>query len=63
MTSYDLEPLALTPRQAAAKLGVGVDTIYALVAANRIPCIRLGERLIRIPVGLLEAWIVEQAAS
>ena len=42
------EPLLLTPAEAARLLSLAPRTIYALVAARQLPCVRFG-RSVRIP--------------
>ncbi len=46
----------LTVREAAQKLKLGRSTVYALIARNRLPVLRVG-RAVRIPADRLEAWI------
>lgn len=45
---------ALSPKEAAAWLGVSVDTVERLLRDGRIPYVRLGPRVRRIPVSALE---------
>lgn len=56
-----IERLLLRPAEAAELLGVSRSKMYELVAAGRIPSVRLdGGRLIRIPFQALKA-LVENA--
>ena len=47
----------LNYRDAAALLGVPVGTLYAWVARQQVPHIRLGRRLVRFDAGELETWL------
>lgn len=50
------EPLALRPRQAAARLGISVSTLERLTRAGEIPRIKLGNSVLyRVPA--LDAWL------
>ena len=53
-------PLALTPEQAAAALTIGVRLLWSETNAGRIPCVRIGRRVV-YPVAVLEAWLAKQA--
>ena len=50
----------LTYKKAAARLGMPVGTLYALVSEGRIPHIRLSQRMVRFDPDELEAWIDAQ---
>ena len=52
----------LTPVQLAEYLALGRDKVYALLAAGRIPAVKLG-RTYRIPRRALEEWLARQAAE
>jgi len=47
------EVLMVTPREAAAKLGLGRASVYRLLREGRLPAVRLG-RVYRVPVRVLE---------
>lgn len=49
----------ITPREAAAYLGVGVETIYDACAAGGLKHSRLGRRTIRLRREWLDAWAEE----
>ena len=49
-----IPPLALTPEQAAAALTIGVRLLWSETNAGRIPCVRIGRRVV-YPVAVLEA--------
>lgn len=60
---YGEEPsqaLLLTVKEAAALMRIGRDTTYALVAQQRIPCLKLGKQ-IRIPRKALIAHLEKEA--
>ena len=46
----------MTPRQAAAYLGVGVDTIYDACAAGGLKHVKLGYRTIRVRREWIDRW-------
>jgi excisionase family DNA binding protein len=48
--------LTLSVSEAARELGVGKNTAYDLIRANRLPHLRIG-RNIRIPRQALETWL------
>ncbi len=50
------EPLLLRVGEAATKLGISRSKCYELIAANRLPNVRVGES-VRVPRERLEAWI------
>jgi excisionase family DNA binding protein len=58
-----LERLLLRPAEAAEMLGVSRSKLYELVAAGKLPSVRLDEkRLIRVPLAALKA-LVEKAGA
>jgi len=58
-----LERLLLRPAEAAEILGVSRSKLYELVAARKLPSVRLDDgRLIRIPLSALKA-LVEKAVT
>jgi excisionase family DNA binding protein len=58
-----LERLLLRPAEAAEMLGVSRSKLYELVAAKKLPSVRLDDgRLIRIPLSALKA-LVDKAAT
>lgn len=58
-----LERLLLRPAEAAEILGVSRSKLYELVAAGKLPSVRLDEgRLIRVPLAALKA-LVEKAGT
>jgi len=54
--------LALTPREAAERLGVGKNTIYEAIKKKAIPFRRLGGRVL-IPVEELRQWLASCEAD
>ena len=50
------ESIWMTPRQAAAYLGVGVDTIYDACAAGGLKHVKLGYRTIRVRREWIDRW-------
>lgn len=55
------EPSWITPRQAAAYLGVGVDTIYEACAAADLKHVKLGYRTIRLRREWIDRWAEKHA--
>jgi excisionase family DNA binding protein len=53
----------LTYDQASKVLNIKTGTLYALVAQNRIPHLRLGRRLVRFSRAELEKWLREHAVA
>jgi len=47
----------LTYKKAAARLGMPVGTLYALVSEGRIPHIRISKRMVRFDPVELDAWV------
>ena len=54
--------LLLRVQEAADALGVSRSTVYALVAKDAIPSVRVG-RLVRIPVDRLQRWIDQRSTG
>jgi excisionase family DNA binding protein len=50
------EPLMLTYREAAAKLGVSVSKLYKLMREGEIHNVRLGPRERRVPLSEVKAY-------
>jgi excisionase family DNA binding protein len=46
-----------TPAEAADRLRMGRTRLYELIARGEIRAIRLGPRMIRIPVAALDEWL------
>jgi len=53
----------LTPREAAAYLHVGVDTIYDACAAGRLRHSKLGYRTIRMKRAWVDEWAEGRASA
>jgi excisionase family DNA binding protein len=51
----------VTPREAAAYLGVGVDTIYEACAAADLKHVKLGYRTIRLRREWIDIWAEKHA--
>ena len=49
------EPLLITVREAAERVHLSKDTVYALIARGEFPYKKVGG-VIRIPVKALEKW-------
>ena len=56
-----MEKLLLTPREAAAVLGIGRSKLYELLQAGQIPSVRIG-KCRRIPAAALRE-LVERLSS
>ena len=54
--------LLLRVQEAADALGVSRSTVYALVAEDAIPSVRVG-RLVRIPVDRRQRWIDQRSTG
>ena len=50
------ETMLLTVREAARLLGIGRDSVYALIREGRLRAVHIGRR-IRVPRTALERWI------
>jgi excisionase family DNA binding protein len=57
------ESIWMTPREAAAYLGVGVDTIYDACAAGGLRHAKLGHRTIRLRRDWIDMWAEEKART
>lgn len=55
-----MEKLLLRPDEAAMAIGVGRSKLYALIAAGKVPAIRVGN-VLRVPLDDLRQWIEGQA--
>ena len=56
-----VQPLAVSPRKAAAYLDVGHDAIYQLIGQGRLRSVKLGRRRL-IPVAELERFLADELA-
>jgi len=54
--------LTYSVEEAAQRIGVGKNTIYALAKAKKIPCIQIGRRYV-INAEMFDAWFREQCKS
>lgn len=54
-------PMALTARQVADELQIGLTQVYTAVACGAIPAIRIGKRIV-IPRVALEALLAKAGA-
>jgi excisionase family DNA binding protein len=61
MEKGDLGKEALKPSEAAAVIGVGKDRMREILASGELEVVRLGPRLVRIPVESLRAWLRAKA--
>jgi len=52
-----LEPMLLTPRQAARVLSISERTLWGLTKSGDIPAVRFGGRNVRYSPDDLRAWI------
>lgn len=57
------EPKYLPVPQAAERLGCSPRLLYREIRAKRFPVLRLGRKLLRVPVAELEAWQAKQLAG
>lgn len=51
--------LTYSIEEAAQRIGVGKNTIYALAKAKKIPCIQIGRRYV-INAQMFDSWFREQ---
>jgi excisionase family DNA binding protein len=58
-----LQKPVLTPKEAAAALGVSYKTILRLAKTRDFPAVKVGERNIRIPADMLQEWLQRKAAQ
>lgn len=56
------EPLLVSVREAARRLGLGRDSCYALVHEGRLASLTVGRRLL-VPVVALEKFIEREAGG
>ena len=56
-----MERLAVSVTEAAKALGISKSTAYSLVEQKILPCVRIGEKRIIIPVKALEEWLQAQS--
>jgi excisionase family DNA binding protein len=47
------EPVLIRPSQAALMLSVSRSTVYELIASGTLPSVRVGDRMIRVPVSAI----------
>lgn len=57
-----MERLAYRVSEAAEAIGVSRTTAYELIAANKLPAIRIGKSF-RIPAEALREWVKRQTQS
>jgi excisionase family DNA binding protein len=58
--------LLIDVREAARRVGLSKDTVYALIAADKFPYKRIGignRKVIRVPVKALESWSAPDAVE
>lgn len=56
------QKLTYTVEEAAKRIGIGKNALYALAQAKKIPAIRVGRRYV-INAELFDAWFREQCAN
>ncbi len=56
------ERILLTVEETAKMLGIGRTLAWRLVQQGDLPSVRLG-RCVRVPRGLLEAWLKRQSGD
>ena len=54
--------LTCSPIEAAKIMGIGKGTVYELLHSKQLPAYKVG-RNFRIPVSVLEEWVVRQAQA
>jgi excisionase family DNA binding protein len=58
----ETDRLLLRIPEAAARLGLGRTTVYALIGSGDIPTVRVG-RAIRIPASALGDWVARHTET
>lgn len=58
----DLPARAVTIAEAGRLMGVSRSAAYVMAASGRLPVVRLGPRLTRVPVSALDALLAEAQA-
>jgi excisionase family DNA binding protein len=53
------EPLTVTVPEAAKLLGIGRTIAYRMVLRGELPCVRIGPKMVRVPLAELRAWIAQ----
>jgi len=56
------EPLLITVREAARRLGLGRDATYELVRSGRLASLSIGRKRL-VPVSELERWVEAELAN
>jgi excisionase family DNA binding protein len=54
------EPITVTVPEAAKLLGVGRAVAYRMTRTGEIPTVRIGPRMVRVPLAELRRWIAER---
>jgi len=54
------EPLAVTYAEAARRLSISERTVWSMVRAGDLPSVRIGERIVRIPLAGLQQYLDRQ---
>jgi excisionase family DNA binding protein len=57
------EPLLVSVREAAVRLGLGRDTCYDLVRSGRIHSVAVGGRKRLVPVAELSAFVERESSN
>lgn len=57
-----MDKLALTPKETANRLGIGLNKVYELINLKSIPSIRVGRKIL-IPISCLENWLLTSAGD
>lgn len=56
ITRSDNNTETMTPEQVAAELHIPVSSVWRLAREGKLPCFRLGERLLRFNRNVLAEW-------
>ena len=56
------QKLTYSVEEAAKRIGIGKNAVYALAKAQKIPVIRIGRRFV-INAELFDSWFREQSAN
>ncbi len=56
------DKLMYRPNEAADAIGISRSKAYELIAAGKIPSVKVGG-CVRVPVSALQAWIADQLAA
>jgi excisionase family DNA binding protein len=63
LTTHPPAGMLIDAHEAAAKLAISVQTVWAMAKRGDLPCVRFGERIVRFDPIDLDAWIFGRKSS